>query len=122
MASRKTKKDYWDEILAIKEVRENNELKEFAQNEIKRLEKCSNSKKAKEDDELRTRLIKGILEGMEKDKKYRVIDLINSIDTLAGFSPQRITPICKRLVEEGRLKMIEEKRANYYALPMEEVA
>lgn len=122
MAGKKTKKDYWNEILTIKEVRENNELKEFAQNEIKRLEKRSNSKKAKEADELRTRLIKGILEGMEKNKKYRVIDLINSIDTLAGFTTQRITPICKGLVEEGRLQMIEEKRDNYYTLPAEEVA
>lgn len=114
--ARKTKKMVWAEIVADETIQQNKELVEFINTEIERLNKRANGKKAQEANAVNDFLAKSILEGMTADKRYRVLDLISSIDALTGLTTQKITPICKNLVSEGKLSMIEEKRIKYYTL------
>ena len=118
MANKKmTKRDYFNELLEIAEVKENKAMVEFINHELELLEKKNASKsnsmtkeqKANED------LKNQIIEEMEQDKKYTVSDMQKELPCCKELSNQKISALIRQLVNEGVVKRVEEKRKAYFS-------
>ena len=118
MANKKmTKRDYFNELLEIAEVKENKAMVEFINHELELLEKKNASKsnsmtkeqKANED------LKNQIIEEMEQGKKYTVSDMQKELPCCKELSNQKISALIRQLVNEGVVKRVEEKRKAYFS-------
>ena len=118
MANKKmTKRDYFNELLNISEVKENKSMVEFINHELELLEKKNASKsnsmtkeqKANED------LKDQIIEEMEQGKKYTVSDMQKELPCCKELSNQKISALIRQLVNEGVVKRVEEKRKAYFS-------
>lgn len=59
---------------------------------------------------------KAILDGMLKDTRYTVTELIESIPELAELTSQRVMALLRQLVEDYQVERIEEKRKAFFQL------
>lgn len=118
MANKKmTKRDYFNELLEIAEVKDNKAMVDFINHELELLEKKNSSKsnsmtkeqKANED------LKDQIVEEMEQGKKYTVSDMQKELLCCKELSNQKISALIRQLVNEGVVKRVEEKRKAYFS-------
>ncbi len=108
-----TKKDYFNKLLEIPAVIENEELTAFVEHE---LELLANKNKAKGEKKPTERQMQNetfkteILNFMEPDVKYSGSDLIKNITVLNDESNQRVASLMKQLMEkEGKVERLVEK-------------
>jgi hypothetical protein len=95
------------------------ELTDFINGKIGQLEKKANtvSKADREKAELNARIADEIVKGLTAcDKPVKVSDLIKSVDTLNGYSTQKLTPILTSLVKNGRVVKSTYKRETLYSV------
>lgn len=117
MANQKlTKKDYFNMILALNEVKTNEELTTFVEHEIELLEKKNATRKPTKTQVENDTIKANILNGMDLDKLYTVTDLMNQIPELDGLSNQKVSALVTQLKNEGALIKVEEKRKSYFKL------
>lgn len=110
---KKTQKEFYNELLALAI---NEEQKDFINSRIALLDKKSASKgkvvtATQKDNEI---LKEKILAEMEEDKAYTVTMLNKELDCLAEYSNQKISALCKQLVETNQLVRSEDKKKAYF--------
>lgn len=109
-ANKVTKKDRFNELLAIEAVAQNEDLVAFINHEIELLTrknaKSGESKKQKENAEIKEVLI---AELATMEKAVTISEFQASNETAKGYSNQKIAALFKQLVEAGRVERIEEK-------------
>lgn len=115
--TKKTQKDYFNELLAIESVKGNAELVEFINGRIAQLDKKSASASGKETatQKTNTELKVKILGAMESGKAYTITDLIKSFDFLADLSNQKVSAVVRQMVEnDNSVVRTEDKRKAYF--------
>lgn len=115
--TKKTQKDYFNELLAIESVKGNAELVEFINGRIAQLDKKSASASGKETatQKANTELKVKILGAMESGKAYTITDLIKSFDFLADLSNQKVSAVVRQMVEnDNSVVRTEDKRKAYF--------
>ena len=92
---------------------------DFINNKIAQLDKKANTvtKADKAKAELNAAIANDIMVGLEAlDKPVKVSDLIKNVDTLSGYSTQKLTPILTKLVADGKLVKSTVKRETLYSI------
>lgn len=127
MANKKmTKRDYFNQLLEIAEVKENEALVEFINHELELLEKKNASKSTKPTKKqgANEKLKDLILETMELDTPYTVTELCNNIDIdqdllnelgVQTLTNSKVTSMLTQLVNVARVSRTESKGKAYYS-------
>ena len=112
-----TKRDRYNELLAIEAVKNNPDLVDFINNELNLLaKKNSADKKPTATQKLNEELKTAILAYMIPDEKYTVTEFIKSVPECADKSNQKISAMMVQLISENKVQKIIEKRVSYFAL------
>ncbi len=116
--TKKTMKTYYNELLALSQVQEDEELVKFINGRIAQIEKKASSSSSaksleqKANEELREKIVKA----MEEGKKYTITDLQKAFDFLAELTNQKVASLMKGLVEGNQVERLVEKRKAYFKL------
>ena len=117
MANKMTKKDYFNQLLAIKEVSANEGLVGFINHEIELLAKKSGKSgqtKTQKENEI---ILKTIVECLATDRTPMTItELQGAYTELADFSNQKLSALMKKLVDNGTVTKTIDKKKSYFVL------
>ncbi len=117
-----TKREYFNALLSLDEVKANNELVDFINHELELLaKKNASEKKLTPTQKENLTIQEAILNYMEDDVLYTITDLLKNVPECAGMSNQRVSAIVRIMREEKKVERIEEKRKAYFRKAMIEV-
>ena len=112
-----TKKDKFNALLSIAEVKSNADLVEFITHEIELLDKKNSAEKKPTAQQTANDSIKSaILGNMVEGKKYTITDLIKTVPECADLTNQRVSALIRQLVDKGEVVRTEDKRKAYFSL------
>ena len=112
-----TKKDKFNALLSIAEVKSNADLVEFITHEIELLDKKNSAEKKPTAQQTANDSIKAaILANMEEGKRYTITDLIKSVPECADLTNQRVSALVRQLVDDKVVVRTEDKRKAYFSL------
>lgn len=115
-----TKRDRYNDLLAIPAVAANADLVEFINHEIELL----NRKNVTKDGEKRltktqtenAKIAEEILSYMEINHLYAPADLIKLVPACAEYSVPKVSAVVRPLVDDGKIEKVNDKRKVYYKL------
>ena len=119
MAQKKmTKRDYFNELLKVEEVKGNEKLVKFIEHELDLLAKKNASGEGKltatqiANEELKN----GIVECLENepDRLFTITEMIKEFDCCKPYVNQKISALVNQLAKENRVVKIEEKRKSFF--------
>lgn len=117
-----TKREYFNVLLSLNEVKANSELVDFINHELELLSKKNASEKKLTPTQKENLTIQeAILNYMETNVLYTITDLLKNVPECAGMSNQRVSAIVRIMREEKKVERIEEKRKAYFRKAMIEV-
>ena len=117
-----TKREYFNILLSLDEVKANSELVDFINHELELLaKKNASEKKLTPTQKENLTIQEAILNYMEDDVLYTITDLLKNVPECAGMSNQRVSAIVRIMREEKKVERIEEKRKAYFRKAMIEV-
>lgn len=113
-----TKKDRFNQLLAIPAVQADTEMVAFIEHEIELLSRKSTSEKKPTQRQVQGEGMKqAIINFMEPNVLYSGSDLLRQVEELDGESNQRVASLMKQLMEkEGMVERITEKGKVYWKL------
>ena len=110
-----TKRDHFNTLLTIEEVKTNPDLVAFINNELNLLaKKNSADKKPTATQTLNEELKNAILAFMKPDEKYTVSTFIKEVPECADKSNQKISAMMVQLISENKVEKVIEKRVSYF--------
>ena len=111
-----TKRDYFNTLLTLDEVKSNDSLVDFINHELELLAKKNSSEKKPTAVQTANEGIKtAILNGMEVGKMYTITDLIKEIPEISDLTNQKVSALVRQLMPEY-IEKIEDKRKSYFRL------
>ena len=112
-----TKRDYFNSLLALDEVKSNPELVDFINHELELLDKKNSADKKPTAQQTANDSIKvAILDNMVEGKMYTITDIIKSVPECAELTNQRVSALVRQLKDEGKIVRTEDKRKAYFSL------
>ena len=112
---RLTKRDHFNALLAIAEVKANPTLVEFINHELDLLEKKNAADKKPTAQQTANKAIcDAILNEMEPNKRYTITEIIKEVSACADLTNQRVSALVRGLVADGKMERVEEKRKAYF--------
>ena len=113
-----TKRDYFNQLLAIAEVKANAELEKFINHELELLAKknASTSGKLTPTQEVNEKIKEGIMECLmaESNRMFTITEMLKEFECCTELSNQRLSALVRQLKEDGKVERIEEKRKAYF--------
>lgn len=112
-----TKKDHFNTLLTLAEVKSNPVLVEFIEHELELLaKKNSAEKKPTAQQVANAGVAEAILShmGAEPNRLFTITELIKEVPACADLTNQRVSAIVRTLKEEGKVERIEEKRKAFF--------
>ena len=115
MANKKmTKRDYFNSLLAIEAVKDNEALVDFINHELELLAKKNSSEKKPTAVQTANEGIKtAILEGMEAGRLYTITDMIKDIPACAELTNQKVSALVRQMMPD-HIEKIDDKRKSYF--------
>ena len=111
-----TKRDHFNTLLTLDEVKSNETLVDFINHELELLAKKNSSEKKPTAVQTANEGIKSaILNGMEVGKMYTITDLIKEIPEISDLTNQKVSALVRQLMPEY-IEKIEDKRKSYFRL------
>ena len=112
-----TKKDKFNVLLNLAEVKSNSELVEFITHEIELLDKKNSGEKKPTAQQTANDAIKvAILDNMAEGARYTITDLIKTVPECADLTNQRVSALVRQLVDDKQVVRTEDKRKAYFSL------
>jgi hypothetical protein len=114
-----TKRDRFNELLALDAVKANTELVEFIEHEIELLDKKNTAERKPTAKQVANEGYKqNILDWMEPDHLYLAAEIVKGVPEIVadGVTAGTVTALLTQLYKAGSLTRTEDKRKNYYAL------
>ena len=114
-----TKRDRFNQLLALDAVKSNADLVIFIEHEIELLDKKNAGDKKPTAKQIENDGIKAtILTVMEKSPEhlFTVTELCKADADLAELSNQRVSALLRQLIDAGKVKKIEDKRKSYFQI------
>ena len=113
-----TKRDYFNALLGIAEVKANDELVKFIEHELELLAKKNSSEKKQTAVQVANESIKSVIvETLAKNGKMMTISEMQKANAELGeLSNQRISALVRQLKEDGKIVRVEEKRKAYFKI------
>ena len=117
MANKMTKREKFERLLAMAEVKGDKISVEFIEHELELLaKKNSSDKKPTKVQEENKGIKEAILEGMEEGKLYTITELMKEIDECKELSNQRVSALVRQLKQDGLVIRKEVKGKAYFSL------
>lgn len=114
MSKKLTKKDYFNSLLGLAEVKANPALVDFIKHELELLAKKNSADKKPTAQQVANEGLKtAILDGMEEGKLYTITELIKAIPDLADLTNQRVSALVRQMLGSS-IERIEDKRKAYF--------
>lgn len=111
-----TKRDHFNALLNLEEVKANPVLVEFIEHELDLLaKKNAADKKPTAQQTANKAICEAIVEGMEPNRLYTITDLIKEIPECADLTNQRVSALVRSMIDI-RIERVEEKRKAYFRL------
>ena len=111
-----TKKDRFNQLLAIEEVKGNQDLVDFINHEIELLTRKNSSEKkptaAQLENEKTAEVVLATL--VENGNGMTVTEIIKANNDLSEFTNQKITAILRNLISADKVERIEDKRKTLF--------
>lgn len=117
MADKKTKKDFFNELLALATTEEQ---KAFIKHELELLGKKHNPEKPTKAQEENSKISDQIVSVMENLGKKVTISELQKQPELEGLSNQKVSALMRLLVLSGTVIRTEEKRVAYFEVVSDE--
>lgn len=112
-----TKRDHYNALLNLDEVKSNPTLVEFIKHELELLDKKNSADKKPTAQQTANDGIKvAILDYMEEGVKYTITDIIKTVPDCADLTNQRVSALIRQLIADGQVVRTEEKRKAYFSL------
>lgn len=112
-----TKRDYFNSLLALDEVKANPDYVAFINHELELLDKKNSADKKPTAQQTANDAIKvAILDSMVEGKMYTITDIIKSVPECADLTNQRVSALIRQLKDEGVVVRTEDKRKAYFSL------
>ncbi len=112
-----TKRDNFNTLLELAEVKSNPKLVEFINHEIELLDKKNSSEKKPTAQQTANEGIKqAILDKMEEGKMYTITEIIKTVPECADLTNQRVSALMRQLIEAKLVERVEDKRKAYFTL------
>lgn len=112
-----TKRDHYNTLLTLSEVKSNPALVEFIEHELELLAKKNSAEKKPTAQQVANDAVKtAIAEGMERNRLYTVTEVIKSVPACADMTNQRVSALLRQMVDAGTIVRTEEKRKAYFQL------
>ena len=112
-----TKKDRFNQLLAIEEVLVNDELVAFIKHEIELLEKKANksgsTKQQKENEEIMANLLVAL---SEIGSAVTISDFQKKSEYASMFSNQKISALFRNMIKNGEIEKTVEKGKSYFSV------
>lgn len=122
-AKKITKRDNYNALLKIEEVKNNPTLENFIKHEIELLDKknSSRSKNPTKAQKENVALKKSILSEMEVGVEYTITDMIKQLPSCMTLTNQKVSAVVRQMVPPQGDQIIrrEEKGRAYFSLPNE---
>lgn len=117
MANKMTKREKFNALLEIAEVKSNPTLKEFIEHELELLEKKNASKSTTmtKEQKANAELKDKIVEEMQDGKQYTITDMLKELPCCAELTNQKVSSLVRQLVADNVLVRIEDKRKAYFS-------
>lgn len=111
-----TKRDYFNQLLEKAEVKADEKLVKFIENELALLAKKSSAEKKPTAVQVENEGIKEvILETLSNSSvKMTITDLMKANAKLGELSNQRLSALVRQLIADGKVERTEEKRKAYF--------
>ena len=110
-----TKRDHFNALLNIDEVKGNSALVEFINHEIDLLNrKNSTEKKPTATQVANQALMADIYEEMEADRLYSISEMIKEFPCCSDLSTPKVSAVIRLLIADGKVERIEEKRKAFF--------
>lgn len=120
MAEKKmTKRDYFNGLLKMSEVKANPDMVKFIEHELELLAKKNSSEKKPTAVQMVNEGIKSeILEHLiaEPDRLFSISEMQKAFPCCAELSNQRVSALVRQLIADGKVERLEEKRKAYFRL------
>ena len=116
MTKKMTKRDYYNALLNIAEVKANGEMVKFIEHELELLAKKNSSEKKPTAVQVANEGIKSvIIETLAENGKMMTISEMQKVSAELGeLSNQRISALIRQLINDGKVERIEDKRKAYF--------
>lgn len=115
MATKMTKRDYFNTLLTIEEVKSNEALVKFIEHELELLAKKNSAEKKPTAVQVANMGIKdAIYEGMAENRLYTITELVKEIPECNELTNQRVSALVRQMVADGQVERIEEKRKAFF--------
>jgi hypothetical protein len=118
MANKKmTKRDYFNELLEIAEIKDNKAMVEFINHELELLEKknanksSAETKTQKENANIKAQIVAEMKIGC----KYTISEMQKELPCCAELTNQKISALVKQLCLDNALTRVEDKRKAYFS-------
>ena len=113
-----TKRDYFNTLLGIAEVKANDELVKFIEHELELLAKKNSSEKKPTAVQVANEGIKSvIIETLAENGKMMTISEMQKVNAELGeLSNQRISALIRQLINDEKVIRVEEKRKAYFKI------
>ena len=114
MANKKTKREFFGEIREI--VKDNTELVAFIDHELELLDKKTSAKSTKVNTE-QVELMDTIKNELsEIGRSVTITELQKESETLAEYSNQKLSAMLKKLVDNGEVTKVVDKKKSYFKI------
>lgn len=109
-----TKRDHFNALLNLEEVKANPTLVEFIEHELELLaKKNAADKKPTAQQTANKAICEAIVEGMEPGRLYTITELIKEIPECADLTNQRVSALVRGMLDVS-IERVEEKRKAYF--------
>ena len=113
-----TKRDYFNQLLAIDDVKADAELVKFINHELELLAKknAATSGKMTATQVANEEIKNGIVECLENEpnRLFTITEMIKEFECCKPFVNQKISNLANQLVKEGKVAKVEEKRKSFF--------
>lgn len=117
MANKMTKREKFERLLAMTEVKNDEISVKFIEHELELLaKKNSADKKPTKAQEENKGIKDAILNGMEENRFYTITEIMKEIGACKELSNQRVSALVRQLKQDGLVVRKEEKGKAYFSL------
>lgn len=119
MTNKMTQRDFYNEIIALAEANEREDIVEFAKGRIAVLDKKSANKKPTKTQE-ENEVLKGVILDTLTVDGVTVSELQSKNEVLGGLSNQRVSALLRQMVTDGAVVKTVDKKKSYFSLAVAE--
>ena len=110
-----TKRDHFNALLNLTEVKSNPTLVDFIEHELELLAKKNSAEKKPTAVQVANEGIKdAIYDAMQDNRLYTITEIIKEVAECADLTNQRVSALIRQMRDDGKVERIEEKRKAYF--------